>query len=123
MTKTEGLDSSSGFPLFQGVLPIKAAQIPAEIVAELTLASLAIPELIRILGTSLVFVLPLGILLLLGSASDRNQCWFRHSCISRPLKDSTNALSIGFYECSNKLHRVQFLGVVGDITKRKDSLK
>lgn len=57
MTKTEGLDRSSGFPLLQGVLPIKVAQIPAEIVAGLTLASLAIPEVMgytKISGTPVI---------------------------------------------------------------------
>ena len=32
------------FPVLQGVLPIKASQIPAEVIAGLTLAALAIPE-------------------------------------------------------------------------------
>jgi len=33
--------------------------------------------------------------LLGASASDKNQCSFRHSCRSRPLKRSTIALSVG----------------------------
>ena len=32
------------FPILQGVLPITAARIPAEILAGVTLASIAIPE-------------------------------------------------------------------------------
>gem|GEM_PF-4414787 len=30
------------------------------------------------------------------SSPDKNQCVFRHSSCSRPLKDATNALPVGF---------------------------
>jgi len=57
MRKTQGTDRRSGFPILQGVLPIKTAQIPAEIVAGLTLAALAIPEVMgytKISGTPVI---------------------------------------------------------------------
>ena len=52
-------NKSKGFRLsiLQGVLPIKAAQIPAEIIAGITLAALAIPEVMgytKIAGTPLI---------------------------------------------------------------------
>ena len=39
-------DKSGSFrlPILQGVLPIKGSQIPTELIAGLTLAALAIPE-------------------------------------------------------------------------------
>ena len=45
------------FPVLQGVLPIKASQIPAEVIAGLTLAALAIPEVMgytKISGTPVI---------------------------------------------------------------------
>jgi hypothetical protein len=33
-----------GLPILQGVLPVSAKQIPAEVISGLTLAALAIPE-------------------------------------------------------------------------------
>jgi len=51
---------SEGFhlPILQGLLPIKGAQIPAELIAGLTLAALAIPEVMgytKIAGTPVIF--------------------------------------------------------------------
>ena len=48
-----------GFPgsVLQGVLPIRAEQIPAELIAGLTLAALAIPEVMgytKIAGTPVI---------------------------------------------------------------------
>ena len=45
------------FPILQGVLPIKRTQIPAEVIAGITLAALAIPEVMgytKISGTPIV---------------------------------------------------------------------
>ncbi len=45
------------FELFQGLLPIKSSQIPAEVIAGLTLAALAIPEVMgytKIAGTPVI---------------------------------------------------------------------
>jgi len=35
-----------GSPILQGLLPIRVGQVPAEIIAGLTLAALAIPEVL-----------------------------------------------------------------------------
>ena len=56
----EANNKSEGFrlPILQGVLPIKGAQIPAELIAGLTLAALAIPEVMgytKIAGTPVIF--------------------------------------------------------------------
>jgi high affinity sulfate transporter 1 len=53
-------NKSEGFhlPILQGLLPIKGAQIPAEVIAGLTLAALAIPEVMgytKIAGTPVIF--------------------------------------------------------------------
>ena len=45
------------FPVLQGLLPIKGSQVPLEIVAGLTLAALAIPEVMgytKISGTPVI---------------------------------------------------------------------
>ena len=45
------------FPLFEGLLPIKASQVPTEIIAGITLAALAIPEVMgytKISGTPVI---------------------------------------------------------------------
>ena len=52
-------NKSEGFrlPILQGVLPIKGAQVPAEIIAGITLAALAIPEVMgytKISGTPVI---------------------------------------------------------------------
>ena len=46
-------------PILQGMLPLKAAQIPAEIIAGITLAALAVPEVMgytKISGTPVITV-------------------------------------------------------------------
>ena len=45
------------FPIFQGLLPIKASQVPTEVIAGITLAALAIPEVMgytKIAGTPVI---------------------------------------------------------------------
>ena len=52
-SKTRGF----GLPVMQGLLPIKASQVPAEVIAGLTLAALAIPEVMgytKISGTPVI---------------------------------------------------------------------
>ena len=44
MSAANDKSKGSPFPILQGLLPIKGSQVPAEIVAGLTLAALAIPE-------------------------------------------------------------------------------
>jgi MFS superfamily sulfate permease-like transporter len=69
---------SGGFhlPFLQGVLPIKASQIPTELIAGLTLAALAIPEVMgytKIAGTPVIFglytiLIPMILFSLFGSS-------------------------------------------------------
>ena len=68
--------TTSGLPFLQGVLPIKAAQVPAEIVAGITLAALAIPEVMgytKIAGTPVItglytILIPMALFALFGSS-------------------------------------------------------
>jgi high affinity sulfate transporter 1 len=69
---------SGGFhlPFLQGVLPIKASQVPTELIAGLTLAALAIPEVMgytKIAGTPVIFglytiLIPMALFALFGSS-------------------------------------------------------
>ena len=71
-------NKSEGFrlPILQGLLPIKGAQIPAELIAGLTLAALAIPEVMgytKIAGTPVIFglytiLIPMALFALFGSS-------------------------------------------------------
>ena len=71
-------NKSEGFhlPILQGVLPIKGAQVPAELIAGLTLAALAIPEVMgytKIAGTPVIFglytiLIPMALFALFGSS-------------------------------------------------------
>jgi high affinity sulfate transporter 1 len=71
-------DGSAGFrlPFMQGVLPINKAQIPAEIIAGLTLAALAIPEVMgytKISGTPVItglytILIPMALFAMFGSS-------------------------------------------------------
>ena len=71
-------NKSGGFrlPILQGVLPIKGSQIPAELIAGLTLAALAIPEVMgytKIAGTPVIFglytiLIPAALFALFGSS-------------------------------------------------------
>ena len=64
------------FPLFQGILPIDRSQIPTNIIAGLTLAALAIPEVMgytKISGTPVItglytILIPLSLYALFGSS-------------------------------------------------------
>ena len=52
-------NNAGGFrlPILQGVLPVKAAQIPMELIAGMTLAALAVPEVMgytKIAGTPVI---------------------------------------------------------------------
>ena len=70
--------TSGGFrlPILQGVLPIKASQIPAELIAGITLAALAVPEVMgytKIAGTPVItglytILIPMALFALFGSS-------------------------------------------------------
>lgn len=65
-----------GFPILQGILPIQKSQITAEIIAGITLAALAIPEVMgytKISGTPVVtglytILIPMALFALFGSS-------------------------------------------------------
>jgi MFS superfamily sulfate permease-like transporter len=71
-------NNTGGFslPVLQGVLPIKASQIPLELIAGLTLAALAIPEVMgytKIAGTPVItglytMLIPMALFALFGSS-------------------------------------------------------
>jgi len=57
MKPTHAQTASARFPFLQGVLPITAARVPAEIIAGITLAAIAIPEVMgytKISGTPMI---------------------------------------------------------------------
>ena len=57
MSSTNNKSEGFRLPILQGVLPIKGSQVPVEIVAGLTLAALAIPEVMgytKIAGTPVI---------------------------------------------------------------------
>jgi high affinity sulfate transporter 1 len=64
------------FPLFQGLLPIKGAQVPTEIIAGITLAALAIPEVMgytKIAGVPVItglytILIPMALFAFIGSS-------------------------------------------------------
>ena len=64
------------FPIFQGLLPIKAPQVPTEIIAGITLAALAIPEVMgytKISGTPVItglytILIPMALYAIFGSS-------------------------------------------------------
>src|SRR6516164_2718515 len=68
--------SSSRFRLLQGVLPINPSQVPSEIIAGLTLAALAIPEVMgytKISGTPVItglytILIPTALFAIFGSS-------------------------------------------------------
>jgi SulP family sulfate permease len=76
MSEKEGSNRNSHFAVLQGVLPIKPARIPSEIVAGLTLAALAIPEVMgytKIAGTPVItglytILIPTALFALFGSS-------------------------------------------------------
>lgn len=76
MLKEENNAHNFRFPILQGVLPIKRTQIPAEVIAGITLAALAIPEVMgytKISGTPIVtglytLLIPMVLFSLFGSS-------------------------------------------------------
>ena len=64
------------FPILQGVLPIKGSQLPAEVVAGITLAALAVPEVMgytKISGTPVItglytILIPMALFAIFGSS-------------------------------------------------------
>jgi len=58
MSEPNSKSRGFGLPIMQGLLPIKGSQVPAEVIAGLTLAALAIPEVMgytKIAGTPVIF--------------------------------------------------------------------
>jgi high affinity sulfate transporter 1 len=76
MATTNNKTGGFRLPILQGVLPIKGAQVPAELIAGLTLAALAIPEVMgytKIAGTPVIFglytiLIPAALFALFGSS-------------------------------------------------------
>lgn len=76
MTSTHDHTARARFPFLQGVLPITAARIPAEILAGITLAAIAIPEVMgytKISGTPVItglytMLIPTALFALFGSS-------------------------------------------------------
>jgi sulfate permease, SulP family len=76
MATTNEQTAAFGLPVLQGVLPIKASQIPLELIAGLTLAALAIPEVMgytKISGTPVItglytILIPMALFALFGSS-------------------------------------------------------
>ena len=76
MTTIKSEAGGSRFPILQGVLPIKGGQVPAEIVAGITLAALAIPEVMgytKISGTPVItglytILIPMALFAAFGSS-------------------------------------------------------
>ena len=75
MTKT-GEEGHRRWPILQGIGPVSASQIPAEIIAGMTLAALAIPEVMgytRISGTPVItglytILIPMALFAIFGSS-------------------------------------------------------
>ena len=76
MNKENDTSGELRLPILQGVLPVKAEQIPAEVIAGLTLAALAIPEVMgytKISGTPVItglytMLIPTALFALFGSS-------------------------------------------------------
>jgi len=76
MTAANNKSKSFRLPILQGVLPIKTSQIPTELIAGLTLAALAIPEVMgytKIAGTPVItglytILIPMALFALFGSS-------------------------------------------------------
>ena len=76
-TKTDKTESQGfRFPILQGLLPIKGSQLPAEFVAGITLAALAVPEVMgytKIAGTPVItglytILIPMALFAIFGSS-------------------------------------------------------
>ena len=76
MTASKSETPGFKFPILQGVLPIKSTQVPTEIIAGITLASLAVPEVMgytKIAGTPVItglytILIPTALFALFGSS-------------------------------------------------------
>jgi SulP family sulfate permease len=76
MTSPHDHSARARFPILQGILPITAAQIPAEILAGITLAAIAVPEVMgytKIAGTPVItglytMLIPTTLFALFGSS-------------------------------------------------------
>ena len=76
MSEANSKTRNSGLPVMQGLLPIRPEQIPAEIIAGVTLAALAIPEVMgytKISGTPVItglytILIPMALYALFGSS-------------------------------------------------------
>jgi SulP family sulfate permease len=76
MRLTDTISRGSRLPVLQGILPITPAQIPAEIIAGITLAALAIPEVMgytKISGTPVItglytILIPMALFAVFGSS-------------------------------------------------------
>ena len=76
MTDTTGKAQRFRYPILQGVLPISGPQVPAEIIAGVTLAALAVPEVMgytKIAGTPVItglytMLVPMALFALFGSS-------------------------------------------------------
>ena len=76
MTTRHTKFAGRGLPILEGVLPLRPSQIPAEIIAGLTLAALAIPEVMgytKISGTPVItglytILIPMALFAVLGSS-------------------------------------------------------
>jgi sulfate permease, SulP family len=77
MSQTEEISKKTGkFPILEGILPINKAQIPLDIIAGITLAALAIPEVMgyaKIAGVPVVLglytiLIPIAVFALFGSS-------------------------------------------------------
>ena len=76
MTTAKTEEKGFRFPLFQGLLPIKPSQVPVEIIAGITLAALAIPEVMgytKISGTPVItglytILIPMALFAIFGSS-------------------------------------------------------
>lgn len=76
MTTAKAEAKGFRFPLFQGLLPINASQVPTEIIAGITLAALAIPEVMgytKISGTPVItglytILIPMALYAIFGSS-------------------------------------------------------
>jgi SulP family sulfate permease len=76
MRTTDNTSRNLSLPVFQGILPITIARLPAEIIAGITLAALAIPEVMgytKISGTPVItglytILIPMALFALFGSS-------------------------------------------------------
>ena len=76
MTKTKTEAKGFRIPLFEGLLPIKGSQVPTEVIAGITLAALAIPEVMgytKIAGTPVItglytILIPMALFAIFGSS-------------------------------------------------------